>query len=201
MIKTIIFDIGGVVVQSDFKAIYSGFARRIGLAPEVVINYHKDHLDALLLGDIGLDKFWQDFREAGGSQTLDYPSIWFEETMKNRKTNIELLAIIEQLRKSYSVGALTNLTASRLMVDEKTGLYSHFDYAVLSCNEHIKKPDPIFFQVALLRASVQPAESVFCDDKEALIKSAEDIGMKGIFYIYPDNVTLLKKLRGFGISI
>jgi epoxide hydrolase-like predicted phosphatase len=199
--KTIIFDIGGVVVRSDFRAIYSGFAKRIGLASEIVVNYHKDHLDALLLGDIDLNEFWQDFRETGGNPNLDYSSIWFEEAIKNRGMNVELLAIIERLKRKYSVGALTNLTASRLMVDEKTGLYSHFDYAVLSCREHIKKPDPKFFQLALSRASAKPEEAVFVDDKESLTGSAEGIGMKSIIYSYPDNATLLEKLRELGVSI
>jgi epoxide hydrolase-like predicted phosphatase len=201
MIKTIIFDIGGVVTHTDFPAIYSSFARRIGIAPEVVIEYHKTHLDDLLLGSITTEKFWQDMRDAGGNPKLNFEEIWVEEGLKNRHINEGMFPLIENLRKRYSVGTLTNLTASRLLIDKKTDLYSHFDYAVLSCDEHLKKPDPAFYRIALSRANVQPAEAVFIDDREEFIVSADRIGMKGIIYSYPNNDALIEKLKENGVVI
>ena len=87
MIKTIIFDIGGVITKTDFKKIYSDFAIRIGITPEFVINYHKEKVEDLLLGNITLDGFWKDMREAGGNPDLDYSTIWIEEAIKNREIN------------------------------------------------------------------------------------------------------------------
>jgi putative hydrolase of the HAD superfamily len=199
MIKTIIFDIGGVVTHTDFKAIYSGFARRIGIAPEVVIEYHKTHLAELLLGTITPERFWQDMRDAGGNPTLDFEKIWIDEGLKHREINNGLLALIEKLRKHYSVGTLTNLTPSRMLIDEKFDIYSHFDYAVLSCVEHLKKPDPAFYRIALARADAQPDEAIFIDDREEPVAAAEQMGIKGILYRYPENDALVEKLRASGV--
>lgn len=58
MIKTVIFDIGGVIKKTNFKAIYSGFAERIGISPEIVNNYHKEKMADILLGNISLEQFW-----------------------------------------------------------------------------------------------------------------------------------------------
>jgi HAD superfamily hydrolase (TIGR01509 family) len=80
-------------------------------------------------------------------------------------------------------------------------LYSHFDYAVLSCDEHFKKPDPAFYQIALSRANVQPADAVFIDDREEFIVAADRIGMKGIIYSYPNNDALIEKLKESGVVI
>jgi epoxide hydrolase-like predicted phosphatase len=201
MIKTIIFDIGGVVTHTDFPAIYSNFARRIGIAPEVVIEYHKTHLDDLLLGNITAEKFWQDMRDAGGNPKLNFEEIWVEEGLKNRHINDGMFLLIEDLRKRYSIGTLTNLTTSRLLIDKKTDLYAHFDYAVLSCEEHLKKPDPAFYQIALARAKVQPAEAVFIDDKEEFVTPVEKVGMNGIVYRYPNNDGLIENLKTIGITI
>jgi len=201
MIKTIIFDIGGVITHSDFKAIYSGFAERIGIPPEFVIEYHKIHLDDLLLGNITLDGFWTDMRKAGGNPNLDYAKIWIEEGVKHRRVNKELLDIIGQLRKHYSVGTLTNLTPLRELIDLEMHLYSHFDFSAFSFREHVKKPDPAFYELALKRARTEPEEAIFIDDKEQCTIGAEAVGMKSILYVYPDNAKLLLDLKKLGISI
>ncbi|MBI2034031.1 MAG: HAD family phosphatase [Candidatus Liptonbacteria bacterium] len=201
MIKTIIFDIGGVIARTNFKALYSNFAERVGLPSEFVVDYHTTNVEDLLLGKITLDQFWKDMRGAGAKPDLDLQAIWIEEGTKNREINSELLKIIEKLRKNYSAGVLTNLTPPRLVLDEKMNLYSHFDYAILSCKEHLKKPDPAFYQLSLAAASVKPEEAIFVDDKEKCTVGAERVGMKSILYVYPDNAKLLKNLKRFGVSI
>ena len=201
MIKTIIFDIGGVITETNFQALYTDFAKQAGLKPEFVVQYHKDKMNDMLLGNINLDQFWQDMRKAGADPKLDLQAIWIEVGLKNLAINQELLMIIEKLRKNYSVGTLTNLTPSRQILDEKIDLFSHFDYAILSCLEHLKKPDPAFYRLALKVASVKPEEVIFIDDKAVCVTTAEDLGMKGLIYSYPDNEKLVAGLRNLGISI
>jgi putative hydrolase of the HAD superfamily len=201
MIKTILFDIGQVVVKTDFNAIYADFAQRVGLSTEFLIAYHKDNFDDLLLGTITLEQFWTDMRNAGANPALDLSSVWIDAARKNRTVNEELLSIIKKLREKYSVGALTNLSPARLLVDESMNLYSHFDYAMLSCREHLKKPDPKFYQLGLTAANAQVSEAIFVDDQERYIKGAEAYGIKSIAYHYPDNATLLQNLREFNVAI
>ena len=201
MIKTIIFDIGGVIARTNFEALYSNFAERVGISPELVSAYHETKIEDLLLGRITLDQFWKDMRDAGAKPDLDLQTIWIEEGIKNGEINNGLLEIIKKLRKNYSVGVLTNLTPSRLLLDEKFNLYSHFDYAILSCKEHLKKPDPAFYQLSLAAASAKPEEAIFVDDKEKCTVGAEQVGIKSIIYVYPDNAKLLEGLEQFGVSI
>ncbi len=201
MIKTITFDIGGVIVRTNFEAIYSNFAKRVGLLPEFIIEYHKEKRHELLLGNITLDQFWKDMRDAGANPNLDFQSIWIDEGIKNREVNKELLSIIKNLRKNYSVGALTNLTSPRLILDEAMDLYSHFNYVILSCKEHLKKPDLEFYRLSLKATFAKPEETIFVDDKEIFTTAAEEAGMKSIIYIYPDNPRLLENLRQLGVSI
>lgn len=200
MIKTIIFDIGGVVTKTDFKAIYSGFGIRIGISPDLVINYHKEKVEDLLLGNITIEQFWNDMRNAGGSSELNYESIWIEEGIKNREIDHKLLEILKKLRKNYIVQTLTNLTPSRLLIDERQDLYSNFDYAILSCREHMKKPNPDFYKLALEKANAKPEEAIFVDDKDMHTIPAEKLGIKTILYTYGDTDTLIKKLSKFGVK-
>jgi putative hydrolase of the HAD superfamily len=124
-----------------------------------------------------------------------------------------LLEYIEKLRKKYRVGTLTNLTPARELVDRETGIYSHFDYAILSCEEHFKKPDPAFYRLALERASVAPKEAIFVDDQEKYVAAAESIGICGVRYgevrnnrlleVFGNsaNVQLFRDFEKFGVSV
>ncbi len=201
MIKTIIFDIGGVIVRTNFEAIYSNFAKRVGLSSEFIVDYHKEKIHDLLLGNITVDQFWKDMIDAGANPNLDFQAIWIDEGIKNREVNKELLSIIKNLRKNYSVGALTNLTSPLLIIDEAMDLYSHFNCVILSCKEHLKKPDPEFYRLSLKATFAKPEETIFVDDKEIFTTAAEEVGMKSIIYTYPDNPKLLENLRQLGVSI
>lgn len=199
MIKAIFFDIGGVVTFINFQGLYANFANRAGIPPEVVSQYHSDHWSDMLLGNINLDQFFQDMKVAGGDQGLNLPVAWLEEAMKLRTLNTELLDVIDRLRGHYMMNVLSNLTATRLMVDEATHLYDHFDIALLSCKEHLKKPDPKFYRLALQRANVDATEAVFIDDKESNVMAARELGFKDI--LYTDNEKLLTELGRLGVTI
>ena len=60
MIKTILFDIGGVLTNTErsFDAIYDEFARAIGAPPEAIVRLHNEYLDRMLYGKISASGFF-----------------------------------------------------------------------------------------------------------------------------------------------
>jgi len=85
-----------------------------------------------------------------------------------------------------------------MFVDEHLDLYSHFDYAVLSYKEKLKKPDERFYQLAISKAGCKPEEAVFIDDKEECVLAAQKLGIKGI--IFKDNDQLKLELSELGVK-
>jgi HAD superfamily hydrolase (TIGR01509 family) len=71
-------------------------------------------------------------------------------------------------------------------------------YAVLSCVEHLIKPDPAFYQLAIKKADSLPSEAVFIDDKKEFTDMAEKMGIKSILYL-GDNERLLNEFKELGI--
>ena len=201
MIKTIIFDIGGVITRTNFNAIYYNFAKRVGLTPEFVTQYFESNLVDMLLGNITLQKTWDEMISAGADKNLNLQNIWTEEGLKIREMNEELLNKVKELRKSYSVGVLTNLSPARLLLDEKINLYSYFDYAVLSCKEHVMKPDPASYLLSLKVAGVGPNEAIFIDNEDEYIEGAQSVGIPSILYKYPENLELAESLSQLGVNI
>ncbi|MDE2037799.1 MAG: HAD family phosphatase [Patescibacteria group bacterium] len=181
-IKTIMFDLGKVVVYTDFKSLYANFAERIGLTPESVIKYHDDNRVGLFTNAITMEDAWDDLAKIGGAPRDSFTEIWEEEGLKARRIDEGMTAFIKELRKRYKVGAVSNLYESRMKIDERTGVYDNFDYAVLSCVDHVKKPDERFYRLALSKASARPEEALFIDDNEAYVEAASGIGIKGIVY-------------------
>ncbi len=198
MIKTIVFDVGGVITFTEFPILYRNFAKRIGLPFGTFdVQYHKD-LPELFTGETTLEDLWNHLKEKGGNPDLDYKAIWLEEAKSLRRTNDELVTVIDELRKKYNLGILSNLTPTRHVLDEEINLYSHFDFTVLSFKEGCKKPDPKIYNLTLERAGVKPEEILFIDDREEMVKAAEALGMQSIQY--KDNEQLFKDFQKFDIS-
>ena len=199
MIKTIMFDMGNVVVRTDFDTLYAKFASRMRIPARFVRNFRNKHVADLTLGQTPWKQFQKDMEKAVRRPLPTFNKVWLEEGLKVRTNNEPLLQIIATLRKHYTVGAVTNLNEGRWLIDKKTRLYANFDYTVLSCRDHVKKPDPAFYHLALSRADARPDESILVDNKTEYIVGAEELGMKTI--LYTDNAHLLKSLQQFGVSV
>ncbi len=198
-IKAIIFDIGGVVTLGSFQELYKNFSGRVGIDVQLIDNYHQENWSDLILGNITLEQFFEAFKKAGAGKGVDLQSIWIEEMLKVRTINTQLLKAIDLLRKNYTIGVLSNLTFSRMVVDERMGIYKHFDFLVLSCVEHLKKPDPEFYNLALKKAGVTAEQAVFVDDKDRNTIAAKEIGLKEI--LFTDNDTFIEDLKKLGVEI
>lgn len=192
MIKTIIFDIGGVLTFTNFETIYNDFAEKAGVSSEFVVNYHRTHMDKLILGTTSLEQFFADMSIESGKSGLELQKVWFEVSLPRRKVNQELLDLTTDLRNKYSIGTLTNLSPHRKILDDAMGLYSYFDYKVLSCDAGLKKPDPRFYNLALKAAGAEPEEAIFVDDYKGNVDAAESMGIKSI--LYTDNVSFRRDL-------
>jgi len=199
MIKTIMFDMGNVVVRTDFDALYAKFASRMRIPAKFVRNFRNKHVADLTLGQTPWKQFQKDLEKAVGRPLPTFDKIWLEEGLKARTNNEPLLQIIATLRKHYSVGVVTNLTEGRWLIDKKTKIYADFDYTVLSCRDHVKTPDPDLYHLALTKASAKPDEAIFVDNKTEYIVGAEELGIKTI--MYSDNAHLVKSLQHFGVSV
>lgn len=199
MIKTIIFDIGGVVVDDHLIELFKVFSKRTGANEEFMREYNKIYKDRLLLGEINLDEFWNVARKAGADPNLDLQSIWLEEALKICKPNEELLALIKRLRKNYKIGTLTNVSETRLIIDDMQNIYDNFDYEVKSCVEHLIKPDPEIYKLALERSGFEAHEAVFVDDREHFILAAKELNIHCIHF--RSNSQLEQALINLGVNI
>jgi len=179
VIKTILFDLGNVVIPFDFKPAYVRMAELCGCRPEeipariratgLVTPFEK--------GEIESERF---VRELSAALKLDityeefcswWSSIFLGETLVPE-------ALVADLRRRHRLLALSNTNPIHFsMLQEAYPLLRHFDGFVLSHEVGAAKPEAKIYQVAIERAQCSPEECFFTDDLAVNIEAARAHGM------------------------
>ena len=174
MIKAVIFDCFGVLVQGTFGA----FREKHFPGDEIKIRRMQELDDLASRGHMTHLEF---VAELAGLAGISEEQVT-RETNKN-PPNEKLFAYIEQkLRGTYKIGLLSNAAEnwlSDLFTEDQRRL---FDNVVLSCEVSLAKPDARIFEIAADRLQMLPAECIFVDDSARYCTGAETVGMKTICY-------------------
>ena len=94
--------------------------------------------------------------------------------------------VLEYLSKKYTLHIITNgFHEVQHLKLKKSGIYTYFKTVTTSEEVGLKKPNPIIFKKALLKASAHPESSLMIGDSfEADILGAKAIGMQTMYYNY-----------------
>lgn len=188
-VEAVIFDIGGVVLESPLEFI-AEFERRhglrAGLVAGIVGRYTADEdgpWHRLERGEISVEQFREDFDRAviaaGGWAFTAELLAGLAEHMTVRPP---VLQAIRRLRgHGYRVGALTNTWFSDDgLYDRVSALREEFDVFVESCRVGMRKPEPRIYALACRELEVRPDQSVFLDDIGGNLRPARALGMNTI---------------------
>jgi len=174
MVRTIIFDLGNVIVPFDFQRAY---ARLEGLCP-----YPATQIRARLRSTGLVTRF-----ESGQIE----PETFVAElcSLLELKTNYEQFCdlwtsiflpdplipepFIQGLKERYRLLLLSNTNAIHFeMVERHYPLLRHFDRFVLSHQVGALKPSPRIYEAALAQAQCAPEECFFTDDILPFVEGA-----------------------------
>ena len=90
--------------------------------------------------------------------------------------------LLDELRRSgYRLYGLSNWSSKVYeTMRNYSEIFSLLHGRVLSCEEHLLKPEPEIYRRALDRWGLNAEECVFVDDKQANIDGCQAVGIKGI---------------------
>lgn len=185
MIDTIIFDLGGVLINWQPRSIYTDY-----FETEAELDYFFDHVCTMEWNEKQDED--RSLREGTESKVAEFPS--FEEPIRmyyDRWKDMiigqfdETVAVLEMLykKKEYRLLALTNWSAETFPYPlEKFEFLSWFEGIVVSGEEKVCKPDERIYRILLERYKADPAKSVFIDDNRTNVEAALKVGMNGIYF-------------------
>ncbi len=188
MITAVIFDWGGVLIESPAPGLLAYFSKALGVAPEALNRAFIPWASAFQTGRISEDALWDRVSSALGVQKPCNPSLWKEAFRHVYAPKQEMFALASYLKvQGYKVGLLSNteLPAVDFFHQQR---YDMFDVTVFSCVEGTAKPEGKIYEIALERLGVQPDEAVFIDDRADFIDGAKRLGIHTILFSDPEQV-------------
>ncbi|MBI5003261.1 HAD family phosphatase [Candidatus Woesearchaeota archaeon] len=195
MIKLIIFDIGGILIQEPSSTVmYKNIAQFLGISEEEYNEARKPYWRLATTGELSLKQLYEKVLKKlnKNMKAEDVVKKHLEEYGVIEKVrNPEIIRIIEDLKINYEVVALTNTEQEMGEYNREHGLFQFFEKAFLSTELHMKKPDAVIFQKVLDECNVTADEALFIDDKEENTEGARELGIPCILY---ENPKQLKKM-------
>ncbi|RJR25994.1 HAD family phosphatase [Candidatus Microgenomates bacterium] len=192
MITHVIFDVGGVIVDTgNFPINTASFVARAIQSPILRLRArYRSLLPKLESGKATLSKL----DEKSAAKVL---SAYKTSVEKLFKINKEVLETALELKKKYKVGILSNIDRYLADIPMHKKIYSLFDknLVVLSYEYGVRKPEKEIYEIFLKKAGAEPENCLFIDDNPDNVKSAKKLGIKAILYKNPRQ--LKKELKKY----
>ena len=196
-IKTIFFDVGGVILIDFIDNKIIDIAKKYHNNPEALLSARKKHRPYADRGQISDSEFWQImFSEAGiNASEEDWEIDSYMEEIDGSRAIVDILKM-----KAFDLAILSNDSKEMFLKKRnKFGFDELFHDIIISSDHGVIKPYPEIYWLALKRMKTSPEKSIFIDDRMENIKAASDIGM--ITILFQDPKQLKEGLTDLGIHL
>ena len=186
-LKNIIFDLGGVLINIDYKKTEHAFTR-LGVPDfrKMYAQFTADELfESLETGHTSEERFYEFMTKKGSRplETLQVQAAWNAMLLDFR---VESFKFLEILKKKYDLYLLSNTnvihkSAFDKIFTEQTGLPSmdpYFKKAYYSHMIGLRKPNDNIYEYVLQDAGIAAGETLFIDDSANNIEAAAKLGIR-----------------------
>ena len=189
VVSAVLWDFGGVILTSPFEA-FARYEREQGLPQGFIRRVNATNpLDnawaRLERGELDRAGFAEQFRAE--AQALG-GTLSGERVLELLAGDIrpEMVTALERCREAeLRTACLTNNisggdAAPADRAAELARIMLLFDVVVESSVVGVRKPDPLFYEIACTTLGIEPTEAVFLDDLGVNLKPARELGMQTI---------------------
>jgi HAD superfamily hydrolase (TIGR01509 family) len=117
---------------------------------------------------------------------VEYAASMIREAISKQETIAPTGALIADLKAAgYKLYVLSNMSREFIDYLRQQPVYRHFDGEIVSCEEGMVKPQPEIFDLLLQRFDLDPAQTLFIDDRKENVEAA---ALKGINTMHFDRM-------------
>lgn len=186
VIKNIIFDLGGVLINIDYNKTANAF-KKLGVKnfDSLYSQANADELfEALETGKISEKKFYEKMQQycSPGTTKLQVQQAWNEILLDFREPSLDFLTLI---KNKYQLFLLSNTNSihqaefDKILTEEmgRPHLDSYFLDSYYSHVIHMRKPYSTTYNFVLNDSKINAAETLFIDDSVVNIEGAKKLGI------------------------
>ena len=199
MIKTIFFDIGGVLIDIHPNRTFEYISKSTGVKIQILKesfpeSIHNEYEKGQISNNEWFFKYKKSFPGLLDLTEKDFWKAWNLLLGKEKNTT----DLVKLLKPYYSIWLLSNTNPKHIQdeIENKYEFPSLIDGAVYSFEVGKRKPSYDIYQIAIEMAGVKLHEALFIDDLPENIIAAKDIGITSLLFTTFEQLKIdLKNLR------
>ena len=192
-INTIIFDLGGVLIDWDPRKVY-----RTVFKTEEEIDWFFENI---------CTSDWNENQDAGypiakateelvskhpewEKEIKAFYGRWVEMLGGPIQGTVDIFQLLKQ-NPTYKFYALTNWSAETFPIAlDRFDFLQWFDGRLVSGEEKTRKPFPDFYQKLIDKFSIDPSRAIFIDDNLRNVIAGESMGLQGVHFTDPADLKI-----------
>ena len=188
MIRTVIFDIGNVLMRFDYMPYVRALLGDVDVVERVNDAIWRSGYWAELDRGEPVEKIYPMMIDVAPEYEKEIRRTFDNVGQCMRREEYTIPWIKELKEKGLQVLYLSNYSEYIMQANpEVLDFLTFMDGGVFSCYVRLLKPDPAIYQKLCEECSLDPKECVFIDDHEENVNAAIEFGMQGIhFTSYPE---------------
>ncbi|MDE1850245.1 MAG: HAD family phosphatase [Candidatus Micrarchaeota archaeon] len=195
MIKCILFDLGGVLVDFSDDDYLEYLSKVSGKSRRETVKKVEFWWRRLDLGIIHVKFFKAKISKIFGIGEEEVQ--WVEFYEKKVRLDRGMIALAKKLRKNYRIAFLSNIDLSRYDIALRILDLKWFDYDFASCYIKRRKPDPEVYRYVLRKMRLRPREVIFIDNRLDNVLGARSVGIRSI--VFKNRTELQSRLKKLGV--
>jgi putative hydrolase of the HAD superfamily len=193
--RTVLMDIGGVLVSDDLTAVAATWSGRLGISPQSFLAaLYGGSDDQVRIGRVSESAWWTVVAGRLGIDSGTAGEIRHDLAARGAWDE-SLLTYLGGLRGRAKTALIGNAWPHLRAQLWAHGVEDMVDEVILSCEAGYAKPDPRIYELALQRLDAAPADALFVDDTGEHVVAAQSLGLAG--HVHVDSAGTIAAIERF----